>query len=463
MVEKHQLLAGRSRPPPGLPSTPLGRAAGESPGENRRWYNERVLRKLVLDGTGPAKHIAAEFANRVNLITGDNGLGKSFLLDVAWWALTRTWPGPNRMALPREDSRSPRITVSTTSKTKAVERIAKFDFKRQEWVQQKGRPPMPGLVIYAQVDGSFAVWDPARNYWTEGRERPSAFLFDSHQVWTGLQEDGQWRCNGLYRDWASWQREENGAFHQLKLALEKLSPPDEPLVPGKLRRISPSDSLDYPSIRMPYGMDVPVVHASAAIRRIVALSYLLIWAWQEHRQAAAQRREPPASRIVFVVDEIEAHLHPRWQRRVLPCLLQAVEALTVTGEKPAVQLLATTHSPLVCVSLEPLFDEDQDRTFTLELDGDQQVCLDSLPFVKQGTIQNWLHSEQMGGVSERSEESEAAIKAAGELSGRDMRQPGSVKPEEFRKVDKALRGLLPDIDPFWVVWRRVAERRGWTQ
>ena len=27
-----------------------------------------------------------ELAPRINLITGDNGLGKSFLLDVAWWA-----------------------------------------------------------------------------------------------------------------------------------------------------------------------------------------------------------------------------------------------------------------------------------------------------------------------------------------------------------------------------------------
>ena len=33
-----------------------------------------------------------ELAPRLNLITGDNGLGKSFLLDVAWWALTRKWP-----------------------------------------------------------------------------------------------------------------------------------------------------------------------------------------------------------------------------------------------------------------------------------------------------------------------------------------------------------------------------------
>lgn len=181
--------------------------------------------------------------------------------------------------------------------------------------------------------------------------------------------------------------------NQLKAALSELSPPGEVLVPGELRRISPTDSIDYPTIRMPYGLEVPLVHTSAAIRRIVALSYLLIWAWQEHRQAAAQRREPPANRIVFLVDEIEAHLHPRWQRRVLPSLLRAVEALTVTGAKPLVQLFATTHSPLICVSLEPVFDEDQDRIFTLDLDSEGKVSLENPAFVKRGTSQNWLDSD----------------------------------------------------------------------
>ncbi len=33
-----------------------------------------------------------EYAPGANLITGDNGLGKSFLLDLSWWALTRHWP-----------------------------------------------------------------------------------------------------------------------------------------------------------------------------------------------------------------------------------------------------------------------------------------------------------------------------------------------------------------------------------
>ncbi len=50
-----------------------------------------MLESLELRHVGPAPRMALDLAPRLNVITGDNGLGKSFLLDVAWWALTRTW------------------------------------------------------------------------------------------------------------------------------------------------------------------------------------------------------------------------------------------------------------------------------------------------------------------------------------------------------------------------------------
>ena len=45
-----------------------------------------MLERLALNNVGPAPEMALDFRPRVNLITGDNGLGKSFLLDMAWWA-----------------------------------------------------------------------------------------------------------------------------------------------------------------------------------------------------------------------------------------------------------------------------------------------------------------------------------------------------------------------------------------
>ena len=43
-----------------------------------------MLEHLELENVGPAPEMALDLAPRMNLITGDNGLGKSFLLDVAW-------------------------------------------------------------------------------------------------------------------------------------------------------------------------------------------------------------------------------------------------------------------------------------------------------------------------------------------------------------------------------------------
>jgi predicted ATP-binding protein involved in virulence len=47
---------------------------------------------------------------------------------------------------------------------------------------------------------------------------------------------------------------------------------------------------------------------------------------------------------VCMIDEIDAHLHPKWQERVIPGL----RALF-----PRVQFIATTHSPIVIASVEP--------------------------------------------------------------------------------------------------------------
>ena len=67
-----------------------------------------VLHHLQLRNVGPTPQLELALAPRLNLITGDNGLGKSFLLDAAWYCLTRCWPQEinpklisGAMALPR--------------------------------------------------------------------------------------------------------------------------------------------------------------------------------------------------------------------------------------------------------------------------------------------------------------------------------------------------------------------------
>ncbi len=58
-----------------------------------------MISRLHLENLGPMPKLEVDFAPRVNVITGDNGLGKTLMLDLAWYALTRTWP-EDRKALP---------------------------------------------------------------------------------------------------------------------------------------------------------------------------------------------------------------------------------------------------------------------------------------------------------------------------------------------------------------------------
>ena len=41
-----------------------------------------MIHYLEMRNVGPMDHLEVSFAPRLNLLTGDNGLGKSFLLDI---------------------------------------------------------------------------------------------------------------------------------------------------------------------------------------------------------------------------------------------------------------------------------------------------------------------------------------------------------------------------------------------
>lgn len=414
-----------------------------------------MLRSLHLKGVGPAREIGpVEFAPRMNFITGDNGLGKSFLLDVAWWALTRTW-ARQLPAAPRDDAKQPAIAYAYSKSTPGdFEGTVRFDFKTQTWPIPPGRPAIPGVVIYAGVDGSFSAWDPARNYWSDKEtvrsERLPCFDFSPEQVWQGLPGPGNIRyCNGLIQDWVSWQSRDQEAFSSLVKVLDALSPSgDEHLVPGEPVRLSDVDVTDHPSLRMPYGQDVPLIHASAGMRRVAALAYLLVWTWREHEKACKRKRCRPAKEIVFLIDEVECHLHPQWQRRIVPALLNVMKALT--SKKVPVQLIAATHSPLVLASVEPEFEDERDALFGVALRNGQAV-IEHEPWAKQGDVTNWLVSDAFGLKQARSVQAEEAIEAAETwMRGERKRLPAKLNTQE--KIHEALVLALPGGDHFWPRW-----------
>lgn len=427
-----------------------------------------MLKSLHLTAIGPAPRMVFEPADRLNVITGDNGLGKSFLLDLAWWAVTRTWAGPSILPPPNAKGR-PSVDIEFRAVSKTASLTANFDRSRQEWVFPQGKPGQPGLVVYARVDGDFAVWDSNRRFGGADEERsgvPSGLVFGRDDVWNGLKREGKPICNGLLHDWVTWQQTGSWEFKVLERALATLSPTDsERLSPGKPARVDILDSRLIPTIRMAYGQDVPLTVASAGMKRIVALAYLLVWAWREHLEVSEIAGRPTAKRMLVIIDEVESHLHPKWQRAILSSLVEALGVLTQSkpsgGSKrqpPKIQYIVATHSALVLTSVESLFDEAQDALFELQLeDADdgrpRRVTLEKADFTRRGSAEQWLLSDAFGLKTSRALPAETLIEEAAELINGPNPSGAALKTMERRLAE-----VLPDVDPFWARWR--ARRQG---
>jgi len=183
------------------------------------------------------------------------------------------------------------------------------------------------------------------------------------------------------------------------------------------------------------------------MQRILSLAYLMVWTWNEHLTASDLLNREPANRLVILFDEVEAHLHPRWQRTFMPALFEVVRILESDLN---VQVIASTHAPLVLASVETEFCEEKDRLFNFELQNGT-VSVNEIPWAKQGDAVNWLVSEAFGLHQARSENAEKAIEAAEAFMRGDMNAlPDGLSTKEA--IHQELQRVLPGHDPFWPRW-----------
>lgn len=407
----------------------------------------RTITSLYLRNAGPARDMQMEFGQRLSLITGDNGLGKSFLLDFAWWVATGMWA--DREAFPQlseESATLPQVTYTISANSGRLSTFtAQFDQKDFAWVRPRKAMTIEALAVFSRADGSFAVADPVRSRFNH--TSPAVGSLTAYEVWNGRLG----LTEGLIRDWVRWQTSaDRKVFDQFSSVLKRLSPDDlGTLVPGAPVRL-PGDSREIPTVRHRYET-IPVTHASSGVKRVLLLAYLVIWSWQEHVLAADRLGQSPLRKMMVVVDELEAHLHPKWQRIVLPALMGVGDILS---SDLAIQVIAATHSPMVLASMESTFDPDTDVLYHLYGEG-KSVRLVETPFVKYGDVSGWLTSPLFGLRHARSREAESAIDEAKELQLESAPERAKVEA-----VSERLKQHLAGDDKFWPRWLYFAEQHG---
>ena len=120
--------------------------------ENSTPEHGATLKQLALFEIGPASLFRYEPAERLNIITGDNSLGKTFLFECIWWALTGEWiEGPIRPR-PEVSKKTPCISFSVSGTDGRVQQFkSDYDWNKQKWRVPKSRLAEAGRCYFRSL------------------------------------------------------------------------------------------------------------------------------------------------------------------------------------------------------------------------------------------------------------------------------------------------------------------------
>lgn len=134
---------------------------------------------------------------------------------------------------------------------------------------------------------------------------------------------------------------------------------------------------------------------------------------------------------IVVIDEIEQHLHPEWQRHIISNLHTVF---------PEIQFIATSHSPLVAASLADFPDEICSLVLLArDIDDHQFVTSESLSTMRGWRYDKVLTSDAFGVQADRNDETDKKIRVIRELY---------FQKELTESDEKKLRELLDDLDEY---------------
>lgn len=183
-----------------------------------------------------------------------------------------------------------------------------------------------------------------------------------------------------------------------------------------------------------YGFDYPIDELSDGCRSILSLTFDIVRhlaaAYGPARVFDAEHPTIVSAPAVVLIDEIDAHLHPSWQRTI---------GQWFRARFPRVQFIVTTHSPLICQAAEsgtvfrlPMRPDDGDVGEMLE--GDVRARL------VYGNILEAYSSGAFGDDVGRSEASRELIYRLAELNQKEL--SAGLLPDDQAEQAR-LRAILP--------------------
>jgi hypothetical protein len=146
---------------------------------------------------------------------------------------------------------------------------------------------------------------------------------------------------------------------------------------------------------------------------------------------AGRQLTPLGMSGIVLVDEIEQHLHPKWQRYIIQLLCK---------QFPGVQFIVATHSPLCTSSIADL-DEDRHQVLRFRKAGNEPAEVARVSALRGLRADQILTSEAFDLPTTRNPEIAEKLEKFSKLYLKEPRTAGEEK--EFRELGQLLEELLP--------------------
>ena len=294
-------------------------------------------------------------APNINLVIGGNGSGKTTLLKAI--AIAAIGPAIQDFGIPayrliRREVGTPAspAEISASFTPNPQDRHSDFpqhidtieadtrvvlheDFERFEWVHPQTKPWHP---VYSETSEAFflVAYSASRRLERTARvdeaARRSRSFVRAQRV-MGLFEDG-YSLIPLSHWLPRYEASGTVRFAEVKRIINQI------LGPGRYRLTGEKENGEY--VLTHRRVRVPVPALSDGYQAI--LSWISDLLYHLCATCPADRRLVD-SRGIVMVDEVDLHIHPEWQRELLPRLAQHL---------PHVQFIVTSHSPLLVGSMD---------------------------------------------------------------------------------------------------------------
>jgi len=289
------------------------------------------LNKIKIEGVGGVKDIELSFNERMNLLCGPNGVGKTTILECVAHVFSN---GETNILKRNVASEKSKIIAETNSVGKIENKEIQFDtFIPEKGTQISGLYNYSNLLISLKTTRTFQY--QSLQSVTKDSKKENYILWNDVKDGINLTDVKNWFVNRyLYSPHEGALSPEQ--IKNFELAKKCFSFLNEDFTFSKVNASSNEIMVNTPSGEIYYE------YLSSGFKSITSILFGII------KEIEFRFKEPQITAEDFcgiiLIDEIELHLHPEWQEKIVDILLNVF---------PNAQFFASTHSPHVIQAAKP--------------------------------------------------------------------------------------------------------------